>query len=50
MSCLAAFPFSRGAKMPLGHRESPCKFAVFCGAKEQVSEKCVAFEKRGFSL
>jgi hypothetical protein len=50
MSCLAAFSFSKGAKMPLGYRESPCKFAVFCGAKEQISKKCEALKNWGFSL
>ena len=50
MSCLAAFSFSRGAKMPLGYRESIRKFAVFCGATEQVAEKCGAPKSCGFSL
>jgi hypothetical protein len=46
MSCLAAFSFSRGAKVPSGYRENTRKIVAFYGAKEKVSEKSGALKKR----
>ncbi len=46
MSCLAAFLLLKGVKVPFRYREGACKVALFCGAKEQVSQKWKAAKNR----